>query len=128
MKKRMRKKIMIVDDNSDLRFMVKKTLERSSDDYDVTGANDGKECFELLKKDDRPDIILLDIMMPEIDGWQVFAKLKENPEWREIPIVFLTAKTDEYSKGFGKLSSEDYIEKPFEIEDLKERINKILKR
>jgi PAS domain S-box-containing protein len=128
MKKRMRKKIMIVDDNSDLIFTVKKALERSSDDYNVTGANDGKECFELLKKDDRPDIILLDIMMPGIDGWQVFAKLKENPKWREIPIVFLTAKTDEYSKGFGKLSSEDYIEKPFEIEDLKERINKILKR
>ncbi len=128
MKKRMKKKIMIVDDNSDLRFMVKKALEKSSDDYDVTDANDGKECFELLKKDDKPDIILLDIMMPGIDGWQVFAKLKENPEWREIPIAFLTAKTDEYSKGFGKLSSEDYIEKPFEIEDLKERINKILKR
>jgi len=84
------------------------------------------ECFEFLKKGDRPDIILLDIMMPEIDGWQVFAKLKENPEWREIPIVFLTAKIDEYSKGFGKLSADDYIEKPFEIEDLKERINKIL--
>ncbi len=122
----MDKKILLVDDDPDILYAVKISLEKLSDGYEVTGVNGGMECFEFLKKGDRPDIILLDIMMPEIDGWQVFAKLKENPEWREIPIVFLTAKIDEYSKGFGKLSADDYIEKPFEIEDLKERINKIL--
>ena len=124
----MDKKILLVDDDTDILYAVKINLEKLSDGYEVTGVNGGMECFEFLKKGDRPDIILLDIMMPEIDGWQVFAKLKENPEWREIPIVFLTAKIDEYSKGFGKLSADDYIEKPFEIEDLKERINKILDR
>jgi len=124
----MDKKILLVDDDTDILYAVKISLEKLSDGYEVTGVNGGMECFEFLKKGDRPDIILLDIMMPEIDGWQVFAKLKENPEWREIPIVFLTAKIDEYSKGFGKLSADDYIEKPFEIEDLKERINKILDR
>ena len=124
----MDKKILLVDDDTDILYAVKIGLEKLSDGYEVTGVNGGMECFEFLKKGDRPDIILLDIMMPEIDGWQVFAKLKENPEWREIPIVFLTAKIDEYSKGFGKLSADDYIEKPFEIEDLKERINKILDR
>ena len=124
----MDKKILLVDDDTDILYAVKISLEKLSDGYEVTGVNGGMECFEFLKKGDRPDIILLDIMMPEIDGWQVFAKLKENPEWREIPIVFLTAKIDEYSKGFGKLSADDYIEKPFEVEDLKERINKILDR
>jgi len=124
----MDKKILLVDDDTDILYAVKISLEKLSDGYEVTGVNGGMECFEFLKKGERPDIILLDIMMPEIDGWQVFAKLKENPEWREIPIVFLTAKIDEYSKGFGKLSADDYIEKPFEIEDLKERINKILDR
>jgi CheY-like chemotaxis protein len=122
----MSKKILLVDDEPNILYTVKIGLEEISDRYEVTGVNGGRECFEFLKKGDRPDIILLDIMMPEIDGWQVFAKLKENPEWREIPIVFITAKTDEYSKGFGKLSADDYIEKPFEIKDLEERINKIL--
>jgi two-component system alkaline phosphatase synthesis response regulator PhoP len=63
-----------------------------------------------------------------MDGWDVFAHLKENPQWREIPIVFLTAKSDEYSRGFGKLSADDYITKPFELSYLKERINRILQR
>ena len=96
--------------------------------YEVTGANGGKECLELLKRGDMPNIILLDVMMPEINGWDVFAKLKEKPEWREIPIIFLTAKTDDYSKGFGKLTADDYITKPFEIRDLKERVDKVLNR
>ena len=124
----MKKKIIIVDDNTDLVYTVKKVLERLIDGYEVTGAGSGNECFDLLKKGEIPDLILLDIMMPQMDGWQVFAKLKENPGWREIPIVFLTAKTDEYSKGFGKISAHDYIEKPFEMSELKVRIDKVLNR
>ena len=124
----MKKKIMLVDDNPDFVYMVKRSLERLSDEYEVVGANGGKECFDLLKKGNMPDIILLDIMMPETDGWTLFSKLKEKPEWREIPIVFLTAKTDEYSKGFGRIAAQDYIEKPFEITDLKERIDKVLNK
>ena len=124
----MAKKIMIVDDNPDLLYMVKKGLERIDEGYEVTGANGGKECFELLKKGDMPDIILLDVMMPEINGWDVFTKLKENPSWREIPVVFLTAKTDDYSKGFGKITADEYLTKPFEIADLKITIDKILYR
>lgn len=121
-------KIMLVDDNPDFVYMVKRSLERLSNEYEVVGANGGKECFDLLIKGDMPDIILLDIMMPEIDGWTLFSKLKEKSEWREIPIVFLTAKTDEYSKGFGRMAAQDYIEKPFEITDLKDRIDKVLSR
>lgn len=123
-----KKKVMIVDDNPDLLYVVKRGLERMEDGYEVTGANGGKECFELLKRGDMPNIILLDVMMPEINGWDVFAKLKEKPEWREIPVIFLTAKTDDYSKGFGKLTADDYITKPFEIRDLKERVDKVLNR
>jgi len=124
----MKKKIIIVDDNPDLVYTVKKGLERLIDGCEVTGAGSGNECFDLLKKGEIPDLILLDVMMPQMDGWQVFAKLKENPGWREIPIVFLTAKTDEYSKGFGKISAHDYIEKPFEMSELKVRIDKVLNR
>ena len=119
---------MLVDDNPDLIHMVKKGLERLDDEYEVTSATSGNECFEQLKHGEIPDLILLDIMMPEADGWKVFAELKENPVWRDIIIVFLTAKTDPYSKGFGKITAEDYIEKPFEINDLKKRIDKVLNR
>ena len=122
------KKIMIVDDNPDLLFMVKKGLERIDQEFTVISANGGKECFKFLQKGDQPDLILLDVMMPEMNGWDVFTKIKENPNWRKIPIVFLTAKTDDYSQGFGKISAEDYIGKPFEISELRERINKILRR
>ena len=124
----MKKKIMLVDDNPDFIYMVKRSLQPFSNQYEVVGVNGGKECFELLEKGDIPDIILLDIMMPETDGWTLFAKLKERNEWSDIPIIFLTAKTDDYSKGFGKISAQDYIEKPFEIKDLKERIDRVLSR
>ena len=122
------KRIMLVDDNTDLTYVVKKRLEKLDSNYEVIGANSGKECFEILNEGETPDLILLDIMMPDIDGWNIFAKLKENPSWRDIPIVFLTAKTDPYSKGFGKIPAQDYIEKPFEIPELKERLDKLLDR
>ena len=123
-----KKRVMIVDDNPDLLFLVKKGLENENDEFDVIGAESGKKCFELLENNELPDIILLDIMMPEMNGWDVFSYIKQKPEWKDIPIVFLTAKSDEFSKGFGKLSAADYITKPFEISYLMERIELLLKR
>jgi CheY-like chemotaxis protein len=117
---------MVVDDDPDMIFIVKCGLEDFADEYIVIGA--GHECFELLKKGQIPDLILLDVMMPEMNGWDVFTKLKETPEWRGIPVVFLTAKIDPYSKGFGTLLANDFIEKPFEINNLKERIDNVLDR
>ena len=122
------KKIMIVDDEPDLVFSVKCGLEYFSEEYKVIGAASGRDCFKLLKKGQMPDLILLDVMMPEMNGWDVFTKLKEKPEWREIPVVFLTAKTDPYSKGFGKMAATDYIEKPCDIKNVEKIIDKILKK
>ena len=119
----MRRKIMVVDDEPDILFTVGQMLELSG--YEVIKAVDGKECLEKLSEH-TPDLVLLDIMMPEMSGWDVAAEIKENPEWSEIPIVFLTAKGDTMSIGMGSMTSEDYIIKPFDIEDLKQRINKIL--
>ncbi len=123
----MKKKIMVVDDEPDQVYTIKQFFEFSGK-YEVIGANSGMECVELLKNKKIPDLILLDIMMPEKSGWDVFAQLKEKTEWREIPILFLTALTDEYSKGFGSISADDYIEKPYDLEELKKRIEKILKK
>ncbi len=118
---------MVVDDESDILFAIKRGLEAFAEEYKIIGANSGRECFEILKNGQVPDLILLDIMMPEMNGWDVFTKLKENPKWKEISVVFLTARTDQYSKGFGTPLANDYIEKPFEIDDLKERIDNALK-
>ena len=123
----MRKKIMVVDDEPDILFTVGQVLETSG--YEVIKVKNGKECIDKLNElQDVPDLVLLDIMMPEISGWDVAAKIKENPAWKEIPIVFLTAKGDIMSIGMGNLTAEDYIVKPFDIKDLKERVNKILNK
>lgn len=124
----MKKKIMVVDDEPDQVYTIQQFFEFSGK-YEVIGANSGMECVEVLKNEKKlPDLILLDIMMPERSGWDVFAQLKEKTEWREIPIIFLTALTDEYSKGFGSISADDYIEKPYDLDELKKRIEKVLNK
>jgi DNA-binding response OmpR family regulator len=121
----MSKKIMVVDDEPDILMTVGQMLEMSG--FEVIKANSGKECIKKLTQSPaNPDLIVLDIMMPEVSGWDVAAKIKENPRWNKIPIVFLTAKGDVMSIGMGGMTSEDYIVKPFDIKDLIDRIKKIL--
>ena len=120
------KKIMVVDDNEDLIYSVKRSLGDIAPKYSFIEANGGKKCISILEDGAKPDVILLDIMMPGMDGWETAAQIKSNSTWRNIPIIFLTAKTDDLSKNMGKLTAEDYIEKPFDIYDLKERIEKVL--
>ena len=123
----MSKVILVVDDEPDILLTVSQMLEMSG--YTVIQAKDGVECINKLNElEATPDLVLLDIMMPDVSGWDVAAKIKENPSWNEIPIVFLTAKVDVMSMGMGRLASEDYIVKPFNITDLKERIDKILNK
>ena len=124
---KMVKKLLVVDDNPDVVFSVRNGLEKFKKDYTIIGAESGKECLELLETN-TPDLILLDIMMPELSGWKTFDLIKGNDSWKNIPIVFLTARTDNVAKNAGGFLGEDYIEKPFEIKDLKERIDKILSR
>ena len=121
----MTKKVMIVDDEPDIRFTVGRMLEMNG--YTVIKAVDGKDCIEKLTEF-TPDLVLLDIMMPEMSGWDVAAKIKENPSWNDIPIIFLTAKGDTMSIGMGGMAANDYIVKPFNIKDLKDRIEQVLKR
>jgi len=124
----MKKKIMLVDDNLDLLKVFKKRLESITGEYEVIGVKSGKECFDLLKEGQIPDLILLDIMMPEINGWDVLAKLRRDSAWEKIPVIFLTAKTDDTSKGLGTLTSEGYITKPFEMTEIIETIEKFFER
>jgi DNA-binding response OmpR family regulator len=121
----MTKKIMIVDDEPDILFTVGQMLETSG--YEVIKAVDGKDCLKKLCEV-TPDLVLLDIMMPEINGWDVAARIKENPKWNNIPIIFLTIKGDTMSVGMGGMVAADYITKPFDIQDLKNRVEKILNK
>ena len=120
------KKIMVVDDEPDIISTIKVIFKSFSNKYEVIGANSGKQCLEFLENKKIPDLILMDIMMPGMNGWDVVAKLKKNPKWSNIPIIFLTVKNDTYSKTFGGIVSVDYITKPFEVKDLKESVDKIL--
>ena len=120
------KKIMIVDDEPDIIYSVKQGLEDLDVNYEIIGAESGKECIRLLKNNQIPNAILLDVMMPEMSGWETFDIIKENQLWNGIPIVFLTARTDRIAINAGNFLGDDYIEKPFEIIDLKERIDDVL--
>jgi two-component system alkaline phosphatase synthesis response regulator PhoP len=123
----MSKTILVVDDEPDILLTVAQTLEIYG--YNVIKAKNGQECIEkLCEMGNNPDLVLLDIMMPEISGWDVAAKIKENPAWKEIPIVFLTAKGDTMSIGMGNLAAVDYIVKPFDVKDLKQRLERIFKK
>jgi len=122
------KTIMVVDDDPNLTYVVKRGLEKLDPDFSVVCVDSGENCLSLLENNHIPDIILLDIVMPGMSGWGTFERLKENLSWRDIPVVFLTARTDRMAKEAGGFLGDDYIEKPFEITDLKERIDKVLEK
>jgi len=124
----MSKKILIVDDDPGVIFTVKHGIESLDSDYKITTVNSGRQCLELLEKEELPDLILLDIMMPDMSGWETYKKIREKIKGDKLPIVFLTARTDRIAKDAGEFLAEDYIEKPFKVPELKERIDKILKK
>jgi len=117
--------ILVVDDDKDTLFTVGEILRNIG--CEVSFANNGAECLTFLKKS-KLDLILLDIMMPEMDGFEVAKIVRNTPKIREIPLIFITAKTDEESieKGF-EVGGNDYITKPFKQRELLSRINTQLK-
>jgi len=120
------KTILVVDDFQDIIFSIKCVLEDATKEFQVIGVDSGEKCLQVLQGDHLPDLILLDIMMPGMSGWDVAARIKENDRWSAVPIVFLTALGDELSAGLGLLTSDDYIVKPFDIVKLKECVKRIL--
>lgn len=115
-------KILIVDDNNENRRVLATVISKNTD-FNLTLANNGQSAIESAFSDN-PDLILLDIMMPEMDGYQVAEKLKGDEKTRDIPIIFITANTDSesISKAF-KTGGIDYITKPFNPEELLARVN-----
>jgi DNA-binding response OmpR family regulator/DNA-binding MarR family transcriptional regulator len=119
-------KILIIEDNNNIRENVVEILELSG--YEVFGANNGKTGVEIALKM-KPDIVLCDIMMPELDGYGVLHILQKNPETQTIPIIFLTAKAErvDIRKGM-ELGVDDYLTKPFDDLELLRAIEARLKK
>lgn len=118
---------MIVDDEPGVLYTVKTGLEAIDDSIEVIPMESGTQCLDHLDEAN-PDLIILDVMMPEMSGWIVFDKIRDQKKWQEIPIIFLTAKTDDISKNAGGFLAEDYLEKPVDVYVLKERINTLLEK
>ncbi len=117
---------MVVDDHPDLVEILRITLE--SKGFNVRCAYSGKELLAVLEKE-KPDLILLDIMMPQMDGLEVLTRLKENPDTASIPVIFLTAKgqPEDVIKGYER-GAEYYITKPFKLTQVLDGINLVLGR
>ena len=121
-----RSKILLVDDEIDTLLPLKRSLE--AEDYIVVGASNGKEAL-IKAKTEIPDIILLDLMMPEMDGYEVCEKLKKDPMTKNIPVIMLTAKEAVRDKVKGlDIGADDYVTKPFNLNELKARIKSVLRR
>ena len=114
------RKILIVDDSSTNNLLFQHLLE--DEGYTVLIADNGEDAIKMTDKD-RPHLVLLDIMLPGVDGFQVLQELKENKKTKDIPVVMVTAKNDTWSmKKSMDLGAYDYVVKPIQIESFLEKV------
>ncbi len=120
-------RVMAVDDDPEVLSTLGRVLRREK--FDVILASSGTEALELLDKQHQPDILLLDIIMPGMDGIMVCERLRRDPRFGALPILFLTAKgsTDDIVKGLDA-GADDYVVKPFELSELRARVYALLRR
>ena len=117
-------KILVVDDESRMRKLVRDFLVR--EDYEVLEAGDGEEALDIFYKEKNIALIILDVMMPKLNGWEVCREIRENSK---VPIIMLTAKSDESDELTGfELGVDEYITKPFSPKILVARVSAILRR
>jgi CheY-like chemotaxis protein len=123
-----RPKILVVDDNEDLRMFIRKGLERVDPSLMFEEAANGTEALQRIQESP-PHLILLDLMMPGIDGLEVCKRLRADLQTAFLPIIMLTARDDAASKKLGFLSgTDDYVVKPFDAEELAARVRRLLER
>ncbi|MBQ8795311.1 MAG: response regulator transcription factor [Clostridia bacterium] len=116
-------KILIVDDDTNISNLLRLYLEKEN--FSTVIASDGEEAVELFRTEN-PDLILLDIMLPKLDGWQVCREIRKTSE---CPIIMITAKGETFDKVLGlELGADDYIVKPFETKEVIARVRAVLRR
>ena len=121
----MANKILLVDDEKDIVEFLTYNLKQEG--FEVIAAYDGDEALE--KVNEKPDLIILDIMMPKLDGYEVCKRIRANPEYENIPVIFLTAKAGEIDEIFGlELGASDYIQKPISPKKLVARVKSNLRK
>lgn len=119
-----KKRIMIVDDEKDLVETLTFRLEAAG--YEVLAAFDGQEGLEKVRRE-KPDLILLDVMMPKLDGYQVCRMLKFDEKFKKTPVIMLTARGQEQDKNTGKTVGADaYMTKPFDSKALLDKIKELI--
>jgi len=120
-----KKRILVVDDEADLVDMLKMRLEVNN--YDVITAYDGQEALDKARKE-KPDLIILDLMLPKIDGYKVCRMLKFDEKYKKIPIILFTARAQDSDQKMGKeVGADAYVTKPFEPKVLLGKIEELLK-
>ena len=127
----MPKKILIADDEQDALDFVREVLE--GEGYTIVTASDGSKALTAMRRE-KPDLVVLDVQMPEMDGFQVFEKMKKDDELKAIPVVMLTGIKEKVGIGFSAdemgtymgAKPHDYIEKPIDPVKLRESVKKIL--
>ncbi len=118
-----KKKILVTDDEENIRVLISNLLSK---DYVVLGASDGSEAVDMAQSQ-KPDLILMDILMPKMDGYTACHQIKENPVTKAIPVVMLSAIGHELNMELGrKMGASGYITKPFQPRDLKDIIARFL--
>jgi DNA-binding response OmpR family regulator len=118
-------RVVCIEDEPEMIDLVKLILSR--DGFEVFGARSGMEGLELVE-DTQPKLVLLDLMMPDIDGWEVYQRLKANPSTRHIPVIVLTARAQSIDKVLGLhiAKVDDYITKPFGPLELRKSVEKVI--
>ncbi|MDR2197800.1 MAG: response regulator transcription factor [Coriobacteriales bacterium] len=117
-------KIMLIDDDTSLQSLVEQIVVR--DGFEFCGAGDGESGLEMLRQE-RPDLLILDVMLPDINGFEICSQIRS--EGRKVPIIFLSAKGDIVDKSIGfNAGADDYLVKPFATAELLLRINAHLRR
>ncbi len=119
------KLVVCIEDEQEMIDLVQLILGRRG--FTVEGANGGLEGLEKVQKR-KPDLVLLDLMMPDMDGWEVYQRMKSDEELRDIPVIVITAKAQSIDKVLGLhiAKVDDYITKPFGPQELLESVEKIL--
>jgi DNA-binding response OmpR family regulator len=118
--------VLVVDDEASIRLLCRVNLSASG--MDVLEAADGEQGLELARKE-RPDLVLLDVMMPGIDGWAVARELGSDERTREIPVVFLTARAEAADRRIGaQLGGVGYVVKPFDPVGIGDFVEEVLER
>ncbi len=118
------KRVLCIEDEVEMIELIRLILGR--EEFEVMGAMGGAQGLEVMKKT-RPDLVLLDLMMPDMDGWEVYRHMKANKELSNIPVIIVTAKAQSIDKALGlKVAKvDDYITKPFGPQELLESVNRI---